>query len=1193
MEAGSGFYKKSKLTINLMQLQKQEVIGLLKANRKKDFYDALYTLVPDSAQRKQEFMQLEFDINLFFLTAFWHDYNNDERHASMNEFKLYLETKGSVHSQNTKFLAYYALPYVTKPNEHPIYQKLFEETWRNSVLSRLSNFIDSVIQPNNAKTPNLINLVTKPNVKQDHLMRKLTNELSDAEKRASQYQKRLIRLQLDYQTLISVTADILDALECTLKGKSLDSSILQSIYSRLIHSQHNSSIRISHQNSQFNKTSYCNLRYETKEALLGTKKYETSSHKSTANTGFCWNESTSMPLFELNYEKIKDDIKTMNDRKKCYLLQALRWRLTKSKVIQREHCLTSFIRNDILNLTTIGSLKEIDIKNAPLLYCLKSRHHRVREYMARFINALASLSRGRAYLAQNSLVIEILIDEVRKEHDECITRENFVGALQKMSLRRPMQTVMIKQGVILWVINLLENMHNLSDYTLEYAVALCMNLCLRSSGKRCCIPITGRLLNVLMDLLSIENMDIVPYINGALYSILALSEIRKTAEKMNLKHILKSFIKPDQPEMNRQFEFILQRLNSSEQSPVEDSDDDIDDEDDEEDASTLEADLDQQDLPPPDSNDLIALNGSQTILNDPYLWVGEGLLKHNYAIETMMKNGVNGSIDWCKSLMNRDSELRLSNSSLRNDLPLQRPTTPSQRSARNSVSENRSSTASKNQLYNSSLINHGYDETSNQLNLHDSLATITQSFTDEMTPRCTTPNHDLISSNNYTTKEILSTEKSDEKKVKKILINRQEGQGIFQSRPKILRTPDTSPSEKKRILKTDSRNQYNSVINDNPSDNDNVDYDDDAATAAAAAADDDDDEVTEPNNLLNTRQSPDSTVSSSTHKYDRSVVRNSLQVTNNEIDSQSLLSSDYDNVIEVQPTIKKYRNMPAADNRPELIETFTKIQVWSLIQFSKVVFMDADTLVLQNIDELFDRSELTAAPDPLWPDCFNAGVFLLKPSMDTYNGLLQMLFDIGSFDGREQGLLNTYFSNWLQGDISHRLPCTYNCICRISNDTNLEFYTSRSAWVQFGGSVRVVHFAGPIKPWHKTSAAKTCSQASFRKFLSTNTDRRSVCRVSSMLAYWWSLFLILIRPKFSPDMTGIAGDLANVDYGKNLCLRHAQMEAASNERMYAWERGEIDYTGTDRFIHILNKLCNTLRNIGGDTNLPTGTDIIK
>ncbi|CAH8499701.1 LisH domain-containing protein armc9 [Schistosoma haematobium] len=803
-------------------------------------------------------MQLEFDLNLFFLTAFWQEYNNDERHASMQEFKLYLETRGSVHSQNTEFLAYYALPYVTKPNEHPIYRQLFEETWRNSVVLRLSKYIDSVIQPNDGKIPHLLNLVTKPNVKQDRLMRQLTNELSDAEKRATQSQKRLTRLQMDYQTLISVTADILDALESTLKGKSLDSSVMQKIYSRLVHSQKNVSLRVNHQNSHFNKTSNNTFGCETKEILFGEEKPETNGNKPNPPVGLYWNENTSARLFELNYEKIKEDIKIMSDRKKCYLLQALRWRLTKSKVSQREHCLTSFVRNDILDLTTIGSIKDVDIKHAPLLYCLKSKHHRVREYMARFINALASLCRGRAYLSQNSLVVEILIDEVRKEQDECITRENFVGALQKMSLRRPMQTVMIKQGVILWVINLLENMHNLSDYTLEYAVALCMNLCLRSSGKRCCIPITGRLLNVLMDLLSIDNIDIVPYINGALYSILALSEIRKTAEKMNLRHLLKNFIKPNQPEMNRQFEFILQRLNSSEQSPLVDSDDDIDDDDDEEDASVLEGDLDRQDLPPPDQNDLLMLTGSQTIHHDPHIWVGEGLLKHDYAIETVMKNDANNCIDWCKSSWNRDNDVRLSNNSFRNDLPLQRPTTPSQRSARNSISENHPSIGNRNQF----LINHEYEESCHQIDLRDSLATITQSFTDEITPRCTTPNDKFTLSNKDTFKE-LSTDKSNETNVKKIFINRQEGQGIFQSRPKLLRTPDSSPPENKKFTKYNNNTTYMNDVDDDDGDDD----DDNSST-----------------NLRKARQSPDSTVSSSTHN--KSIIDNNLLFNNTEIDLQ-------------------------------------------------------------------------------------------------------------------------------------------------------------------------------------------------------------------------------------------------------------------------------------------------------------------
>lgn len=59
---------------------------------------------------------------------------------------------------------------------------------------------------------------------------------------------------------------------------------------------------------------------------------------------------------------------------------------------------------------------------------------------------------------------------------------SFFICLLLFSSSRPMQTVMINMSVIPWVVGLLENIDNLSDYTLEYSVALCMNLCLRSSG---------------------------------------------------------------------------------------------------------------------------------------------------------------------------------------------------------------------------------------------------------------------------------------------------------------------------------------------------------------------------------------------------------------------------------------------------------------------------------------------------------------------------------------------------------------------------------------------------------------------------------------------------------------------------------------------------------------------------------------
>lgn len=56
--------------------------------------------------------------------------------------------------------------------------------------------------------------------------------------------------------------------------------------------------------------------------------------------------------------------------------------------------------------------------------------------------------------------------------------------------------------------------------------------------------------------------------------------------------------------------------------------------------------------------------------------------------------------------------------------------------------------------------------------------------------------------------------------------------------------------------------------------------------------------------------------------------------------------------------------------------------------------------MLSNIDELFDREELSAAPDPGWPDCFNSGVFVFRPSLETYTKLLEYCSEHGSFDGK-------------------------------------------------------------------------------------------------------------------------------------------------------------------------------------------------
>lgn len=105
---------------------------------------------------------------------------------------------------------------------------------------------------------------------------------------------------------------------------------------------------------------------------------------------------------------------------------------------------------------------------------------------------------------------------------------------------------------------------------------------------------------------------------------------------------------------------------------------------------------------------------------------------------------------------------------------------------------------------------------------------------------------------------------------------------------------------------------------------------------------------------------------------------------------------------------------------------FTKLRAWELTDLDKVVFLDADTLVLQNVDELFDRPEIAAAPDFLMPDRFNSGVMVLDPNRETFRRMVESLDATMSYDGGDQGFLNSFFSGWYAMPVEHRLPVGYN-----------------------------------------------------------------------------------------------------------------------------------------------------------------------
>ena len=176
--------------------------------------------------------------------------------------------------------------------------------------------------------------------------------------------------------------------------------------------------------------------------------------------------------------------------------------------------------------------------------------------------------------------------------------------------------------------------------------------------------------------------------------------------------------------------------------------------------------------------------------------------------------------------------------------------------------------------------------------------------------------------------------------------------------------------------------------------------------------------------------------------------------------------------------------------RPDLHATLTKLHFWSLAEYSRVLYLDADTLVLSNVDHLFDLPDsitFAAAPELGFPDCFNAGVMLITPDERTYADLLDFAKIHESFDGGDQGLLNVFFGDGTyghpakealrensdangtkalaDGDTSrnwYRLSFTYNM------EMHKVYRMYISAVQRYKDEHKILHFIGKDKPWHFT-----------------------------------------------------------------------------------------------------------------------------
>lgn len=99
--------------------------------------------------------------------------------------------------------------------------------------------------------------------------------------------------------------------------------------------------------------------------------------------------------------------------------------------------------------------------------------------------------------------------------------------------------------------------------------------------------------------------------------------------------------------------------------------------------------------------------------------------------------------------------------------------------------------------------------------------------------------------------------------------------------------------------------------------------------------------------------------------------------------------------------------------------TCTKLAVWSLTKYSRVIFMDADMIAIGNVDDaLYKYSNRTflAAPEILPPDTINSGFMVLEPSKKMFDHLMGINNDMGVAWTGDQYIINYGFCpKWHSG----------------------------------------------------------------------------------------------------------------------------------------------------------------------------------
>ncbi|XP_027161644.1 inositol phosphorylceramide glucuronosyltransferase 1 [Coffea eugenioides] len=152
---------------------------------------------------------------------------------------------------------------------------------------------------------------------------------------------------------------------------------------------------------------------------------------------------------------------------------------------------------------------------------------------------------------------------------------------------------------------------------------------------------------------------------------------------------------------------------------------------------------------------------------------------------------------------------------------------------------------------------------------------------------------------------------------------------------------------------------------------------------------------------------------------------------------------------------------------------YTKLKIFNMTKYKKVVYLDADTIVVKNIEDLFKCGKFCA--NLKHSERLNSGVMVVEPSEEVFKDMMRQVNTLPSYTGGDQGFLNSYYAGFanahvFQPDLKpevlnsrpvpemERLSTLYNA--------DVGLYMLANKWMVDEKELRVIHYTlGPLKPW--------------------------------------------------------------------------------------------------------------------------------